>query len=341
MITMDIFNNDAFSAIQMTAAVDKLGYKPSFLSGFPGLYIPRPVRTTNVFIEERDASPALIQTSDRGTAPKEKGADKRRVRSFQTDRIAIGSTIEAAEVQNIRAFGIETELKTVQGEVSRRQFLMRQDMELTKEYHLLNLIQGRFADADGSVIYDWADEFGQDQMVDVTVDWTKATATAQYLRQLVNPQRRQMLKNLKGLGGPDVQVHALCSAEFYDSLTTCNEVKSTFINWNAAQELRNDVGQAYGAFRYAGIWWHDYRGTDDNGMGIASGEARLFPVGANIFQMAYAPAERFEFVNTLGQENYSWMVYDRDRDSWVRPELATYPLPVCVMPSALQKFKNA
>ena len=50
-------------------------------------------------------------------------------------------------------------------------------------------------------------------------------------------------------------------------------------------------------------------------------------------------AERFEFVNTPGQETYSWIVADRDRDSWADVEQYSYPLHVCLMPQALDAGK--
>jgi hypothetical protein len=48
-----------------------------------------------------------------------------------------------------------------------------------------------------------------------------------------------------------------------------------------------------------------------------------------------APAERFEFVNTMGRDMYSWVVMDRDRDMWADIEFYSYPLAVCVQPQAL------
>lgn len=339
MVSLDIFNSDAFQAVQMTAAIDRIGYKPNYLSGLPGLYIPTPVTTTSVFIEARDNAPALIQTSERGTAPSEKGGEKRNVRSFRTARIAQGSTIHAEEAQNIRAFGKESDLQTAMGLVSRRQFLMRQDVDLTKEFHLLGMVQGKFIDADGTPIYDWSTEFGQAQMAEVDFDLDNANPAQGAVKTKCNALKRATLTNLKGLGGAGVGIHALCGDNFYDALTSHKEVYQTFLNWNAAKDLRNDVGTAYSTFQFGDITWHNYRGTADSKVAIPTNKARFFPVGAGIFQYALSPAESFDFVNTLGQEVYSWMIYDRDRNMWVRPEVASYPLPVCVQPSALGSAK--
>ena len=66
MITMDAFRADAFSAVTLTAAVDKLGYLPQYLGTVPGLFNDTPVRTTAVWIEER--SSVQDQDARRGLA---------------------------------------------------------------------------------------------------------------------------------------------------------------------------------------------------------------------------------------------------------------------------------
>ena len=73
MLTMDVFNDSAFSGISLTAALDKFDYVPGYLGSIRGLFTPTPVRTTAIWIEERANAPALIQTSPRGAEPKQKG----------------------------------------------------------------------------------------------------------------------------------------------------------------------------------------------------------------------------------------------------------------------------
>src|SRR3546814_17263907 len=74
-------------------------------------------------------------------------------------RLAQSSRISAESLQNIRAFGSETELQSVMVEVARRQFIMQRDMDLSKENMYLNLIQGIAVDNGGNIQYNWADEF--------------------------------------------------------------------------------------------------------------------------------------------------------------------------------------
>jgi hypothetical protein len=87
MVSMDIFHSDAFSAIQLTAAVEKIPYRPALL-GSLNLFEPDRIRVEWAVIEKRDGTLALIQTSERGAPLAEQTAIKRDIRSFRTVRLA-------------------------------------------------------------------------------------------------------------------------------------------------------------------------------------------------------------------------------------------------------------
>jgi len=344
MITMDAFRADAFSAVSLTTAVDKLGFIPQFLGTIPGLFTDAPVRTTAVWIEERSNSPALIQTTERAAPPKVRGAEQRGARSFKTKTLGEGSRIMADELQNIRAFGSETEMKTLMTELARRQLLIKNDIELTKENWRLGVIQGVLKDADGSTIYDWNAEFSQAQAGEVNWDLLNSNPVGGSLRALSNTTVRHITRKLLGVGGSNIRIMAACGDKFWDAFTAHPEVRQTYLNWMAAADLR--TGNAWETFDFGSITWFNYRSTDDGDttdtplVGIPSTRAKFFPVGAGIFQMAYAPAPKFEFVNTLGMPTYSWMVLDEKRDMWADCETFSYPLAVCTMPGALQSGKR-
>ena len=344
MITMDAFRADAFSAVSLTSAVDKLGYVPQFLGTIPGLFIDTPVRTTAVWIEERSNAPALIQTTERAAPPKVRGAEQRGARAFKTKTLGEGSRIMADELQNIRVFGSETEMKTLMTEVARRQLLIKNDTELTKENWRLGVIQGKLLDADGSLIYDWNAEFGQAQAAEVNFDLLNPAPASGILRQQCNQVVRHIKRSLQGVGGDSIRISAVVGDKFWDALTSHPEVRQTFLNWNAAVELRG--GNAWKDFQWGDISWSNYRSTDDGDttdtptVGVPSTRAKLFPVNAGIFPMAYAPAPRFEFVNTLGLPTYSWIVLDEKRDMWADVETFSYPLAICTMPGALLSGKR-
>jgi hypothetical protein len=340
MLTMDVFRQDAFNAITLTASIDKIGYTPGLLGSIPGLFVPVPVRTELIMIEERENAPALIQTSTRGAPPKEKAGDSGKIRAFRTVRLAEKSRITASELQGIRAFGSETELKQLQTEIARRQFLIRNDIELTWENMRLGAVLGIVKDADNSTIYNWATEFSQAIPAEIDFDLDNANPATGAVRKKCNAVKRSITKALKGLGGNAVRIGAIAGDAFWDDLVSHPEVEKTFLATAQAADLRNGFGMAWETFNYGGIMWINYRGSDDDTVGVNTDKAKFFPIGAGIFQVAMSPGESFDFVNTPGQPIYSNIVIDRDRNMWADVEQYSYPLPVCTMPSALHQARR-
>lgn len=341
MLSMNVFNQDAFSATSLTAAIDKIDYVPGLLSSMPGLVTPVPVRTDAIWIEERSTGFSILPFSPRGAPPHQVGGDVRKARPFATQRYADASRIMASELYTIRDFGSETALKTLQGEVARRQYKMKQNFAMTKEYHLLNLVTGAIVkNSDGTTVYDWASEFSQSIPAEVDFDLDNSSPASGIIRKKCAVARRSIQVALKDVGVAR-NVVGLCGDNFYDDLTAHPEVRETYKNWSAAVDLRSKVGTEWDTFAFGGITFINYRGTDDGStIGVGTDKCKFFPVGAGIFQWAMSPGEKFEHLGTMGQETYSNMVVDRDRDQWADVEMFSYPLPVCLMPSALYQARR-
>jgi len=342
-ITMDVFRQDAFSAQNLTAGIDKEGYVPTMLGSIPGLFVPPPLGQPSqkwIFVEERNSEPAIIHTSPRGSEPTPGRTDEpsRKARAFQVPRLARSRRIEATEIAGIRAFNSLTEMQTLEMMVQRFQYLIQRDMSLTWENMRLGAVQGATLDADGSTIYDWSAEFQQSLPGEVT--WTLSPSTDDgSIRTQCSVTRRAILRALKGLGGTGVTIWGLASDSWWDAFMATAEVRHT---WQyAMQATRLQENAAWQQFDYGGITFVNYRGTDDvSTVAVPDKKVKFFPAGAGIFQEVYAPAdERFEFVNTPGQQAYSWIVLDEKRNSWADVEMNSYPLFMCTMPQALQHGK--
>jgi hypothetical protein len=109
------------------------------------------------------------------------------------------------------------------------------------------------------------------------------------------------------MGGNSVTFMAICGDDFWDLLIAHPEVRATYLSY------RRPLTFAIRCVGNLQLWRHHLdqlsrhrRRFDRRGSGAS--KAKFFPVGAGIFQAAYAPAERFEFVNTPGQPAYSWIV---------------------------------
>lgn len=334
MASMDVFNTSAFSMTSLTGTVEKMDYRPQLL-GQLGIFEPMPVRTRAVFVERRHDTLALIPDSPVGAPPAELENSKRDAVPLKTTRLAKSFTLYAEEVQGIRAMGSETEMMQVQSEYLRRLGRIREDMELTHEYHRLGALQGTLLDADGvTVINNYFTTFGVTPPA--TVDFALGTSGTN-VRQKCQDITRSMARSARGSFTPATTVHALCGDTFFDMLIDHPNVRETYKNWAAAADLRENV--AFQAFTFGGITFHNYRGTDDQTtVAIPTDEAKFFPVGArDVFKVAYAPAEFESFVNTLGRPVYALNIPDRDRGAWVRGELYSYPLYFCQRPDVLRK----
>jgi len=351
MAHMDVFNDDAFNTITLSAAFERIPHKPSLLGSIPGLFDPVPVRSKTISIEQRNGTFALIQTSERGAPLQERANEKRDIRPFNTRRIAEGDTVNAAEIAAIRAFGSETELMQVMAEVARRfdgPTGIQRQIELTQENMRLGAIRGIVKDADGSVLDNWYTNWGIAQAAEV--DFALGTATTK-VRGKCMTVRRQMRMAAKGSWVEGVtQVHALAGDAFFDALIDHELVRDSYLGWVAAADLRGALD--YDVFYFGGIYWHNYRGADTfdkdatagmAALGVDPDKAVFFPTSApGVFQHIQAPADEFiPYVGSLGQNVYGMTIPDRDRQAWVRVEAYSYPLFICTNPGMLQRAKRA
>lgn len=341
MITLDIFKQDAFSTIELTGFVSKQPFIPSLLRDM-NLFTDKPVRTTTIFVELKDGQISLIPTSERGAPLYQNEKQKRRAVSLDTVRLAKADRITSSELQNIRAEGEVDQLKEVQSEVTDRLDIISGDMDLTHENLFLGAVQGILVDADGAtVIYNFFDEFGVTQATEVDFDLDAASPASGVLLTKCMGIQRSMQRAGQGAFLPTTEIVALVGDNFWDDLVAHTEVKGAYNNWVAAQAYSNDK-KAFGEFYWGGIYWVNYRGTDDNStVAIDTDEAKFFPRGARgVFENALAPAESFEFVNKKGLPRYAMIVPDLQRNEYVDVELKSYPLPYCTRPEMLLRGRR-
>jgi hypothetical protein len=345
MASMDIFKQRPFHMVELSAAVQRSPYVPNFL-GSLGIFTDKGVRTESVAIERKGGTLSLIQTSERGAPLAEGSREKRDIRDFRTVRIAKGETLTASQVQNIRAFGQESEFQQVQAELADiigGPTGLRASVEATHENMRLGALQGILLDADGSTIRNWFTEFGISQPSEIDFDLDNATPVSGVVRKACNGVVRSVIRGAEGawMQGQSY-VMGLCGDAFWDDLTAHSEVRQTYLNQQEARDLRNGVGSAFGTLQYGNITFVNYRGTDDGStVAVGTDKCKFFPVNApGAFQCAYSPAEFFPFVNTVGQPVYAMMVMDDDRQAFVRPEVYSYPLHICLRPGMLQRAKR-
>lgn len=293
---LDVFGQDAFSLQSLTVAINMLPFKPSRL-GDLGLFAAKGITKTTAVIESKEGHLSLLPTAPRGGVGVVKRSEKRTVRSFPVPHIPYDKVILPEDIQDVRAFGSETTEETVASIVNDLLASMRQDHELTEEWHRVGAIKGTILDADGSEIFNLFTEFG---VTETTVDFLLGTAGTD-IRDKILAVLDVIEDNLGQI--PSSGVRAFCGRTWFRRLIAHSDVKAAFDRWRDGEARRNDPRSG---FEFAGVIFEEYRGTIGTREFIPTNEARFVAMNVpDLFVTSYAPGDFIETVNTVGKPVYA------------------------------------
>lgn len=328
MPSLDVFKADAFSMASLTAAINAMPYQPKMI-GEMGLFTPKPIRTTAAYIEKKEGKLSVLPMGARGTMPTVESQDRRAVRILEVPHIPANQTIRADDVQNIRAFGSETELQSVAAVVNEELASLRADHETTFEWQRLGALTGQILDADGTVIYDLFTEF---DVTEQTVDFALADETTE-----VKTKCTEVIRLVEDALGSDTytDIVALCGNSWWDAFIAHPKVKEAYNNWSAATMLSSQQREG---FAFCGITFKNYRGSIGGSNWMADNEGRAFPTGVSqLFQHIMAPGDMMDTVNTMGQAIYAKQELCRFNKG-VELHTQSNPLMMCNRPECLIKL---
>lgn len=336
---LDIFNEDAFSVTRLTDAINDISFVPGRI-GQMGLFETDSVDTTSIAIEKKGDILILVPPTPRGGPGTTVDKEKRDLRSLIIPHFEINDAVMAEEVQNVRAFGREQALMTVMQKVGQRLRTHQNSHSATEEFARIGAIKGIVTYADGSSLNLFT-EFGVTQEAEIDFDLDNATPDPGALRKTCAGVIRKIAGLLGGI--PFSGVHAFCGDAFFDDLIAHKEVRESYLNWSAAQELRQSYvsgGQSFGAFPFGGIMWENYRGKVGNTDFIGTNQCHMFPTGVpGLFKSVYAPADYVETVNTMGRRLYAKQ-YRMPNDKGIHLDTQTNALQYCTRPKVLLKGKR-
>lgn len=329
MATMDVFKDDAFSVITLSAAISEAPFQPTRLNEI-GLFRNEPIETTTAWFELDGDTLKLVKAGERGAPGEVVGRDKARAVGFKAKHLKRDDAMMADEVQNARAFGSETEVQTVQGKVMRLGSKHRRDIEATLEYHRMGAIKGQILDSDGAtVLEDLYSKFGVTQLThDMNLD-----ADATDVRVEVVKAKR---KSEDVLGGAPLRgFRVFCGDTFFDDLIGHPELKAAYDRWLEGEMLRNDPRAG---FSFAGAIWENYRGSVGGVPFVGTNEAYLVPEGVpDLFLVNFAPADYMETVNTPGLPFYL-KTEPKRMNTGVDIQVQSNPLAICTRPRSVIKL---
>lgn len=340
---IDIFSGDAFTMEALTDSLSKIDHVPGQAGAAAFVGVGQGVPTTKITIEYRDRQISIIPTSPRGSpAPQEK-LDKANLIEIPIPHVQLEQTIGANSIQDRRGFGSGNLVAAAETVIADQQAKMTARLDLTLESMRLGALKGKIIDADGSEILDLYEAFGVTPPADAEFSPVPGS-----LRYQIMAVKRQIERDAKILLPPTAQVAALCSPGFFDGLTGHPDVVVAFANYEAAKSAL--AGDVRSGFEFGGVVWSEYRGTDGvtgeeqsdgqlyGEVGIADGECRFFLTGVpGLYREAFAPADWFDAINTLGLPRYSKVAMDDALGRWVKLHVQSNPLPLCLRPATLVK----
>lgn len=335
MASLNVFASDAFNMTSLTAAVNKLPYKPNLL-GSLNLFQQVPVRTTKVWVEEQRGKLALLPIAARGTTNAVRSRNTRVATPFVVPHVPYHQTILAEDIQNLRPFGSETELEAIGSYVNDQLAAMKQDHEVTWEYHRMGALKGNILDADGTTtIYNLFTEFG---MTQIEEDWNWNNAS-------YAPVCTNIIRHIADeLGGaPYGQIYAICGNDYFDSVITHSSVRTAYERWQSGEMYRvSQLGPEWYAaatngLMFQNIMFINYRGSIGGLDYMTSTDAYFFASGVpGLFQEIVAPANFMETVNTRGIPLYAKQRM-LDYDIGVELHTQSNTLAMCTRPSSIIK----
>lgn len=295
MPAIDIFEDDAFSLASLTATINDMPAQPSRL-GDLGLFDEEGVTTTTVQVEKDGETLALIAAGERGVPGQNVAGDCRVLLPFNTIHLPARSVIKADEVTNLRAFGSETELESVQSLVAKRQNKHRKQLDATIEFHRVGALRGKVLDSDGRrVLLDVYNAFGIEQRT-VVMDLAKDTLRAKCLEVF------DAMDEVMG-AEPYNGARVMCGRVYWGKLMANKAFSDAARDAALAAALRGDPREAV---EFGGMVWERYRGKVGGVAFVGEDEAYAYPESSGgLFITRFAPADHVDAVGTIGLPYYT------------------------------------
>ncbi|ODN41171.1 major capsid protein [Piscirickettsia litoralis] len=326
-------DEDAFKASTLTEAMNLIPNTYGRINQL-GVFSFKGINTRSVSIESKKGQLVLLQTKKWGEDGDQKENEKRIVRSFSVPHIPHDSVLDAADFQDVRAFGQTSSLESMPRATAERLKEMKADHDITHEYMRMQCIKGKLYDGGGTLIYDWFKEFGIKQYT-VEFDFSNESFD-------VKAACRKVVRHIKDglLGDIMDKPYVLVDAEFMDQLTNNTQVKEAYERWNNGAALRDDNSKG---FTFAGLTFEEYDasvslpgGTVKEFIETATGYG--FPLGTRqTFRYYAAPANFNNAVNTIGLPYYA-SAEPKKHNRGIDIHTQSNPLFMCLRPSTLVKL---
>lgn len=269
-----------------------------------GIFSPEPVAEHVVVFEEITKDGALLVDRVRGDRAQQGKDANRKLHTFPVPHFPYDDYISPQDLQGKRAYGAAAGVETLEAVRTRKLERIRQNHAWTLEYARAQAITlGTAYAPSGTVSQNWNTEFGVSRL---SVDFTLGTAGTEIIEK-IEAGIAQIQDN--AFGETFTGTVVLTSPEFFGKLIKHAKVVNAYQYYTSSQEpLRNRLGgnsALHRVFEFGGTKFVEMRDTYAGNRLIPANKAYMIPLGtSNVFKTYFSPANRFQLVNTLGEEVY-------------------------------------
>lgn len=302
-----------------------------------GIFREESVTQHMISVESSAATLALIPDRVRGERNNVNKDRTREIRAFPIPHYPLDDYIAPEDIQGKRAYGSDN-AETVAAVKMRKLEDIRRKHAITLETsRMVAITQGTIYAPNGSVAGNYYTDFG---ITRKQVAFDLANAATNVITKITEVTDH-IQENLLD-GDVATEFVALCSPEFFDDLINQAGVKEAYKFYSSTQEpLRNGLRDGrYKKFVHGDVTFYRYVGSYKDADGVTqklvpAGEAYFLPLGTmDTFMTYYSPANKLDYVNTLGEQAYVFE-YTDPKGSKIEIESESNVLNLLRRPSAV------
>lgn len=302
-----------------------------------GIFSSEGVSQHTITFETSNGTIGMITDQVRGARSQMNQDEGRALRSFAIPHFNLDDAVKPQDIQGKSAFGSQSTAETEAAVIARKMLRIRKSyaalLEGSRAYALTT---GGIYAPNGTVVGNMYTEFG---ITRKEVDFVLGTSTTELLAKIEEGIAHAQDSILSGESLTGFIV--LTSPQFFAKLIAHASVKEAYKYYSSTQSpLRERLGTGVErTFVHGGVTFIEYRGTNPQGAQyIPSGDAYLIPTGTDdMFKTYFSPANKFDYVNTVGEEVYMF-TYRDPKGSEITIETESNVLNMVRRPQAVVRF---
>jgi hypothetical protein len=312
MIIRDTRDGGQFKMADWTQEINVIPNSWGFIGGM-GLFAEEPITGPVVQFEEITQNGALIIDRVRGERSTVGKDRSRKMHSFNVPHFPLDDYISPRDLVGVRAYGSPNEVEKLPAVRARKMEDLRRKHAWTLEAARAQVLTaGTVYAPSGTVSQNWFTEFGVTQ---TSVNFNLSSGTADIYGN-IESVIAAIQDNAGDYGSTVTGVVFLCSPGWFSAFVGHSKIVNAFQYYTtsgAAQPLRERLGgknTMHRVFEFAGATFIEMRDSYNGTPLIPANTATAIPMGTDAFKTLFAPCDRFNFVNTDGEQIYMFEFED-------------------------------